>query len=87
MTNRENVAIHLIGNVSPVSFSVDESELATLLQVAEQQAGCVALQSPQGLAYIYGRHIQRIIRPEFRNERTLDSAEGTEGSPVTSNAL
>ncbi|UBV45550.1 hypothetical protein LAJ19_21445 (plasmid) [Deinococcus taeanensis] len=87
MTKRENVAIHLAGHASPVSFSVDESELSTLLQVAEQQAGCVALPSPQGLAYIYGRHIQRIIRPEFRNERTLESVGEAEGSIVTDSAL
>ncbi|MFC4638304.1 hypothetical protein [Deinococcus hohokamensis] len=83
MTKSETVSVHLLGNTTPLSFRVDESELATLLRVAEEQAGSVALQTPQGLAYLYGRHIQRIIRPEFRDERIVESADTEVATVVT----
>ncbi|MFC4637853.1 hypothetical protein [Deinococcus hohokamensis] len=70
MVKIEAVPVHLMGVATPLAFRVDEHELAELLRVAEQQAGAVALPTPQGLAYLYGRHIQRIVRPE----RTLESA-------------
>ncbi|MFC4427084.1 hypothetical protein [Deinococcus navajonensis] len=87
MSKTETVSVHLISHGTPLSFRVDENELAELLRVAEQQMGVVALQTPQGLAYLYGRHIQRIIRPDFRDERLLESSHHEPGRVVATDTL